>query len=495
MAVSTEIVREAPFLEDIRKKLLGSADILTQTPITLPKQQLAPFSTTTQQAFELARTGLGGYKPYLGQAAGQLGQAGQFLGGAAGQIPLAGGALGQQQQQLAAAGQTFDPQSQFLGAAGQTFDPQSQQLGVAGQTLGEMGGERAAGRAQLTGAEGILGGLAGRGPGALNEARQAAFLGAGDITGRIGAFQDPNQQLVIDAFQAEAARSAELARNRANQQAVQSGAFGGSRSGVQGAELERNIADVTQRNIAGLLSQGYGQSLGAAEREAGRFQQLPGQLMGIEQLQYSLPGNVATQMQQAAAQRGALGQQAGAEAAQRQALAQGYGAQGQQMGQLAAGYGAQGQQRGALAQGYGQLAAGRQSLAGAGAALAGATQNLGGAYSGLAGLAQQLPAQDVALLSQVGSQQQQQGQRQLDLARQNIMQQTYEPYQRIGYMSDILKGQPSTQSTLTQSTDPRGNQLSQALGAGISLAGIFGSGGYGTGYLFGQAGNALAGRT
>jgi len=109
---------------------------------------------------------------------------------------------------------------------------------------------------------------------------------------------------------------------------------------------------------------------------------------------------------------------------------------------------------------------------------------LGEGYAGLGGLAQQLPAQDIALLSQIGSQQQQQAQRALDLERQNILQQTYEPYQRIGYMGDILKGQPSIQSTLTQSTDPRGNPLSQALGAGISLAGIFGQGGFGTGYLF-----------
>jgi hypothetical protein len=580
MAVDTTIVREAPFLEDTRKKLLASADTLTGKPITLPKQQLAGFSGATNQAFNLAQQGIGGYQPYLNQAAGQFGQAGQLLGGAAGQIPLAGQDLAQQQAQLQAAGYTFDPQSQFLGAAGQTFNPQSQflgaagqtfnpqsqflgaagqtfdpqsqqlyqagqtfapqsqQLDVAGQTLGEMAAQRQLAGQQLGAGEGILGALGQRNEmGRLDEARQAAFLGAGDITGRIGAFQDPYQQQVIDSFQTEAARSAELARNRAGQQAVQSGAFGGSRSGIESAELERNIADVTQRNVAGLLSQGYGQSLGAAEREAGRRQQLPGQLTGIEQLQYQLPSGVAAQMQQAAAQRGALGQQSGAEAAQRQALAQGYGAQGQQraalaqgygqqgqqfgqlaagygaqgqqlgqlaagygaqgaqMGQLAAGYGAQGQQRGALAQGFGQLAAGRQQLLGSGAQLAGASQNLGGAYSGLAGLAQQLPAQDIALLSQVGSQQQQQAQRTLDLSRQNILQQTYEPYQRVGYMSDILKGQPSVQSTLTQSTDPRGNPLSQALGAGISLAGIFGSGGFGTGYLFGNAGNALAGRT
>tara|TARA_R110002020_G_scaffold424824_2_gene634125 strand:- start:9893 stop:11299 length:1407 start_codon:yes stop_codon:yes gene_type:complete len=467
MAVDTTIVREAPFLEQARQRLLDSSEALAETPITLPRSQLADFSGTTKQAFNLAQQGLGGYQPHLTSAGTQLDRAGLGLSGAQQTLGGISGTLGQQ------AGQ--------LGAAGQTFAPQAGQLGAAGATIGEMAGERAAARAQLTGAEGILGGLAGRGPGALNEARQAALLGAGDITGRIGAFQNPYQQQVIDSFQQEAARSADLARNRANQQAIGSGAFGGSRSGVQSAELERNLADVSQRNIAGLLSQGYGQALGAAEREAGRLQQLPGQLTGIEQLQYQLPSSVAAQMQAASAQRGALGQQAGAEAAQRQALAQGYGAMGAQ--------------RGALAQGFGQLAAGQGALAAGQQNVAQGQQGLGGAYSGLAGLAQQLPAQDIALLSQIGGQQQQQAQRAYDIDRQNILQQTYEPYQRVGWMGDILKGQPSVQSTLTQSTDPRGNPLSQALGAGISLAGIFGQGGFGTGYLFGPAGRTLAGRT
>ena len=549
MAVETSIVREAPFLETARKKLLDSADALTGTPITLPRSQLAGFSGTTQQAFDLAQQGLGGYKPYLGQAGAQFGAAGQGLGAAqgtlggvagtlgqqAGQLGAAGQAIAPQMQQLQAAGDTFAPQTQQLQAAGQTFAPQTQQLqlagaefapagtqlSLAGHTLDQIAPQRGLAGQQLAGAEGILGGLGGRGPGALNEARQAALLGAGDITGRISAFQDPYQQQVIDSFQQEAARSAELARNRANQQAIGSGAFGGSRSGIQSAELERNLADVSQRNIAGLLSQGYGQALGAAEREAGRLQQLPGQLTGIEQLQYQLPASIASQMQQGAAQRGALGQQAAAEAAQRQALAQGYGQQaaqraalaqgyGQQAAQrqalaqgygamgaqrqaLAQGYGQAGAQRAALAQGYGQLAAGQGALAAGQQNVAQGQQGLGGAYSGLAGLAQQLPAQDIALLSQIGGQQQQQAQRTLDMERQNILQQTYEPYQRIGYMSDILKGTPSTTSTLTQSTDPRGNPISQALGAGISLAGIFGSGGFGTGYLFQNPG--LVGRT
>jgi len=268
---------------------------------------------------------------------------------------------------------------------------------------------------QLAGAEGILANLAGRGPGALDEARIAALTGAGDITGRIGAFQNPYQQQVLDAFTTEANRQAAIQRNRLGDVAARTGAFGGTGEERQLAELDRNLADVTQRNIANILQQGYTTSLGAAEREAARMQQLPGQLMGIEQLQYQLPTGVA---------------------------------QGQ--------------------------------------------TNLGRMYSGLGGLEQQLGAQDIALLSQIGAQQQQQGQRALDIQRTNDLTQLYEPYQRIGYMSDILKGQPSVQSQLTQSTDPRTNPLSQALGAGISLAGIFGPQGFGSGYLFNNPGLAGA---
>jgi hypothetical protein len=330
MATETTIVREAPFLEEQRKRLLEGAEALTETPITLPQQQLAPFSATTTQAFDAATAGLGAFQPYL-----------------------------------ASAGQ------------------------------------------QLTGAQGITDVLAARGPGRLEEARAAALAGAGDITGRIAAFQSPHQQQVIDVFTAEAERQGAIARRRGADTAAKAQALGGSGAALQQSELERNLADVQQRYVANLLQQGYQSSLGAAEREAGRLGQLPGQLTGIEQLQYGLPLGVAGQQQQ--------------------------------LSQL---------------------------------------------YGGLGGLAQQLPAQDVALLSQIGSQQQQQAQRALDLEQQNILKQTYEPYQRIGYMGDILKGQPSVQSTLSQSTDPRANPLSQMLGAGISLAGIFGSGGFGKGYLF-----------
>ena len=526
MAVETSIIREAPFLEEQRTRLLSSAEALSGTPITLPRQQLAGFAAPSTQAFDRAQAGIGAYQPYLTSAAGQLGAGAAGLTGAEGrlagttgdiaaqraqlglaqgafapqleqlglaqgsfapqleQLRLAQGSFAPQLEQLRLAQDSFAPQLEQLRLAQGSFAPQLGQLAAAGGNLDALSGQRGFAGASLAGGEGILGGLAARGPGGLDEARLAALGGAGDITGRISAFQNPYQQQVIDAFTAEANRQGAIQRQRAADVAVQSGAYGGSGAALQQSELERNLADITQRNTANILGQGYQQALGAAEREAGRIQQLPGQLMGIEQLQYALPGSVATQMQQAAAGRGALAQGIGAEAAQRQALAQGYGQQAAQRQALAQGYGQQAAQRGALAQGYGQLAAGQAGMADVGRTLAGARQSLGGAYSGLAGLTQQLPAQDIALLSQIGSQQQQQAQRALDMERQNILQQTYEPYQRVGYMSDILKGQPSVHSTLTSSTDPRTNPLSQMLGAGISLAGIFGPGGFGQGYLF-----------
>ena len=316
MAVETTVVREAPFLEDIRKRLLESSEKLVETPITLPQQQLAPFSDVTRQAFTQAQEGIGAYKPLLSSATG------------------------------------------------------------------------------------ILEGLGARTPGRLEEARLASLAGAGDITPRIRDFEDPYRTQVMDAFTAEATRQNEIAKIRMRDQATKVDALGGSGRYIQEAEMERGLADVLQRNTAGLLSQGYTQSLGAAEREAARLQQVPGQLLGIEQLQYALPQSV-------------MGNQAN-----------------------------------------------------------------------LAGITQQLPAADIALLSQIGAQQQKQGQTALDLERQNQLAQLYEPYQRLGYLGDILKGQPSSASTLTQSTDPRTNPLSQALGAGISLAGIFGNQGFGSGYLF-----------
>tara|TARA_R100001530_G_scaffold94014_1_gene65266 strand:+ start:73 stop:921 length:849 start_codon:yes stop_codon:yes gene_type:complete len=113
-----------------------------------------------------------------------------------------------------------------------------------------------------------------------------------------------------------------------------------------------------------------------------------------------------------------------------QSLAQGYG-QAQQMAQQAYGQGAQ--QQMALGQGAQQMAMG-----------------------------------DISNLMQSGGQQQQLLQQGYDVDYRQKLQQMYEPYQRLGFVSDIFQGAPTSASSLAMATTPQANPLAQAVGAGIS---------------------------
>jgi hypothetical protein len=99
---------------------------------------------------------------------------------------------------------------------------------------------------------------------------------------------------------------------------------------------------------------------------------------------------------------------------------------------------------------------------------------LGVRQAGLGELAQQTGQQDVNVLSQLGGQQQAVQQQILDAARQTELQRQGEPFQRFGFLSDVLRGVPSTQSTFTQSTAPSPSPLSTLLGAGAAITGLGG---------------------
>ena len=71
--------------------------------------------------------------------------------------------------------------------------------------------------------------------------------------------------------------------------------------------------------------------------------------------------------------------------------------------------------------------------------------------------------------SQLGALGQTQSQRELDAARQSQLQQSYEPFQRLSFMSDIFKPQVgSAQSTLGVSVAPSPSPLSQGIGLGVA---------------------------
>ena len=163
---------------------------------------------------------------------------------------------------------------------------------------------------------------------------------------------------------------------------------------------------------------------------------------------------------QAAAQlTGQLGQ-AGAGSALRAAQAGGQlGLAGQQaLGNLAQNYGALAQGIGGLGTQFGQL--GLQT----GQALG----QLGVQQAGLGELAQLQGQKEQGFLFDLGKQEQAQNQAVLEAQRQSNLQQLYEPYQRLGFLSDIYKGAPSSQSTITATTSPSVSPAQSILGLGIA---------------------------
>jgi hypothetical protein len=228
-------------------------------------------------------------------------------------------------------------------------------------------------------------------------------------------YMNPYQQEVTQQALGEMRRQADIARQGQAAQAVGAGAFGGTREGVQRAEFERNVQDQMQQRIMQDYAQNYMQAQQAA-------------MQGFESQQgRQLAGSQA--LGQAAMQYGQLGQGIGALTAQQAGIdlskAQALGGLGTQMGAL-------GTQMGAMGE---------------------ATQQLGAA--------------DVGLLGSVGLLERQNAQAQIDAMRQTQMQEVMDPYQRLGFLSDIYRGAPSTQMTMTSQTAPSASPLQTAAGLGI----------------------------
>ena len=104
-------------------------------------------------------------------------------------------------------------------------------------------------------------------------------------------------------------------------------------------------------------------------------------------------------------------------------------------------------------------------------------QSLAQAYNQAQGMAQQaygtgaqqqMAMGDISNLMQSGAQQQQLAQQGLDAQYRQQLQQMYEPYQRLGFVSDIFQGAPTSASSLAMATTPQANPLAQAVGAGIT---------------------------
>lgn len=94
---------------------------------------------------------------------------------------------------------------------------------------------------------------------ALQQQARTAAGGLGSLVGpdAYQAFMSPYQQEVIDTTLAEMDRQAAIQRQGIGQQAIQSGAFGGGREGVQLGEFDANSLLKRAQAQAGLLQQGF----------------------------------------------------------------------------------------------------------------------------------------------------------------------------------------------------------------------------------------------
>jgi hypothetical protein len=261
----------------------------------------------------------------------------------------------------------------------------------------------------------------------------------------IAQFFNPYENQVVQQALADVQRASDIAGQQDAAQAVSAGAFGGSRQAIMEAERARNLMD-QQGQLAGQLRQaGFGQAMTQAQKafEDAKARQLQkAQISGQLGAQY---GQLGLAGQEAASKLGL----AGADLTGQMAQAAGQiGQQGAQLGLTgAANLGALAGQQGAQAETFGKL---------------GQTQ------AGLGQLGQQMMFQDVDALTKLGAQQQQYEQAQLDQQQKEALQTYYQPYQKLGFYSDILQGAPTTQQTISQSSAPTPSAASQIAGAGIT---------------------------
>ena len=473
--------QESPAIEAYKLGLMGKAQELIEQPTALPAPTAVGADPMTIMAQDYAKSGIGGFQPFISSGSDFLTGAGQATTDAANlarQVSqgygtlfpeaVEGTALGAQMGQQAATAGMQGIQNQLaannpyltasVGNVNQAAtDAQNQALYAQGMlgTAGQFGMDSA----QL-GQAGLLGSAAQYDPTSAQ------------------AYMNPYETQVINQTMADMQRASDIAGQGDAARAVGAGAFGGSRSGIVDSERGRNLLDQQAKMAGGLRAQGYGQALQqsmAAQESALQRQQKAAGLLG----QLGQAG-AATGLQ-AGQSTGQLGQQASAQALQAGQIGGQLGAQYGQMGlagqEAAAKLGLMGaDMTGQSAAQLGALAAQRAQL-GQGAVgqeldRAKTLAALGQTSAGLGQLGQQMQMTDVDALAKLGAQQQVLDQGAADQAQQFALQQVYQPYQKLGFYSDILQGAPSTSMSVSKNTAPSASMLNQVVGAGIGGLGI-----------------------
>ena len=354
--------------------------------------------------------------------------------------------------------QGFKPYMQYQGERFAQFSPLQQQAFAGAQAM--EAAPQLADASALAGTAGL-------------RALQAGTYGPMYYTpqsftqqGIAGGFMSPYMQNVVEFQQREAQRQADIAATARGQKYARAGAFGGARQAIENAEAQRNLATQMGGIQAQGLQQAYQQAQQQfnAEQQARLQAQLANQQAGITVGGQNL--GAALGVQQLGAQQGlqaALANQQAQMQAQQQAEQSRQFGYGQQM--AGAGMGAQ----------YGQAAAqlGEQSRQyGAGLGLQGLQAAMGAAGQ-LGQLGQSQFGQNMAinqLQQQYGGLQQQQAQNILGAQYQDFLNYQNYPYKQLGFMSDILRGAPLSQTGAAVYQQPP-SAVSQLAGLGTAAFG------------------------
>ena len=461
--VQETVAREASDIEERKVGLMDSAKaqidaanrVALEGQFLNPDFQVASMSPDQLNALDLGRQGIGAYLPYMQHATNQYQMAGNNA--QQGVNTLLGADT---RGQFAAAQAAMDRSATPIANLGQSAQLATQGVNLIGQGAQGLANAQAQANAYSQANMGQSLSTLAQGVGALS--------GAGGMYDPSGVqkFMDPYQQDVIDEAIKQINRQGQMTRQNLQGQAVRAGAFGGSRQGVQDAELERGLSEQRNAAIVGGLSQGYNQ---AAARAQQAFEQAQGRKLAQAQGYQGIGGLYGQQaLQQAQLGQGGAGLQgtlsgqlAGLSGmygniAGQQANISGQQAQlgqslGQGIGNLAQGQFGIGQ---SMAQGLGSLAAQQGNLATQGAALGQATQGMG--------------QQEVNFLYNLGSSQQKQLQSELDASRQNELQQNMQPYQQMGFLSDIYRGAPTSSMSIMQQSQATPSPFQQVAGLGIA---------------------------
>ena len=460
--VQESISREASDIEQRKVAMMDSAKALADATnanalsgkYLTPNYKVAGMSDDQLNALDLGRQGIGAYQPYMQAATKQYGLAGNTVQQGVDTL-LGADTRGQFTGAQAAMNRAAIPIEQM----GQSAQLATQGVGLIGQ--GAQGLTAAQQQANQYAQANMTGSLS-----ALNQGI-ASLGGAAKMYDPSSAqnFMNPYQQQVIDESIRQINRQGDISQQNLQAQAVRAGAFGGSREGVQRAELERALAEQKNAAIVGGLSTGY---QNAAQQAQQAFEAQQGRQLAQAQGYQGAGGVLGQQaLQQAQLGQGAAGLQ-GSLSNQLAGLA---GMYGNVAGQQANIYGQQSQLGQSMAQGIGNLATqqfgiGRDMAQGLGSL--GAQQgNLATQGAALGQAAQSMGQQDTNFLYNLGSTQQRQLQSELDATRQNELTKNMQPYQQMAFVSDIYRGAPSSQMGVTTQSQATPSPFTQAAGLGI----------------------------